>query len=176
MGISNASNGLRSGVCTSSTRPTAPYEGQMIYETDTDRVLVWNGSAWYPNWNTAWGAVGFTSRTSSVTISSGTTVLSQSFTAVAGRLYKITHYEPVLYNTGTGYTIFYIREGATLLKESFMPNKTANEPSGWMEMHIGTFTAGTKTINITATSTNLSITNNSSLASSHLLIEDIGPA
>ena len=46
MGISNVSNGLRSGVCTSSTRPTAPYEGQMIYETDTDMVALWNGSAW----------------------------------------------------------------------------------------------------------------------------------
>jgi hypothetical protein len=46
MGISNVSNGLRSGVCTSSTRPSAPYEGQMIYETDTDMVALWNGSAW----------------------------------------------------------------------------------------------------------------------------------
>lgn len=46
MGISNVSSGLRSGVCTSTTRPTAPYEGQMIYETDTDMVVVWNGSAW----------------------------------------------------------------------------------------------------------------------------------
>ena len=46
MGISNVSNGLRSGVCTSSTRPTAPYEGQMIYETDTDMVALWNGSSW----------------------------------------------------------------------------------------------------------------------------------
>lgn len=47
MGISNVSNGLRSGVCTSSTRPTAPYEGQMIYETDTDLVRLWNGTTWY---------------------------------------------------------------------------------------------------------------------------------
>ena len=46
MGISNVSNGLRSGVCTSSTRPTAPYEGQMIYETDTDMMAIWNGTAW----------------------------------------------------------------------------------------------------------------------------------
>jgi hypothetical protein len=53
MGISNVSNGLRSGVCTSTTRPTAPYEGQVIYETDTDRVLVWNASAWVmPNQST----------------------------------------------------------------------------------------------------------------------------
>ena len=46
MAISNNSTGLRTGVCTSSTRPTAPYEGQMIYETDTDMVAIWNGTAW----------------------------------------------------------------------------------------------------------------------------------
>ena len=46
MAISNNSTGLRPGVCTSTTRPTAPYEGQMIYETDTDKTLFWNGSAW----------------------------------------------------------------------------------------------------------------------------------
>lgn len=46
MPISNVSSGLRSGVCTSTTRPSAPYEGQVIYETDTDRVLVWNGTRW----------------------------------------------------------------------------------------------------------------------------------
>jgi hypothetical protein len=48
MGISVGlgSAGSRPGVCTSSTRPTAPYEGQVIYETDTDRILVWDGSVW----------------------------------------------------------------------------------------------------------------------------------
>lgn len=46
MGISNVSSGLRSGVCTSTTRPSAPYEGQMIFETDTHRVLVWDNAAW----------------------------------------------------------------------------------------------------------------------------------
>lgn len=38
--------GIRQGVCTSTTRPTVPYEGQMIYETDTDLLRIWNGSAW----------------------------------------------------------------------------------------------------------------------------------
>jgi len=53
MGISQqigASSLSKPGVCTSSTRPATPYEGQMIYETDTDKVLVYNGSAWiFPN-------------------------------------------------------------------------------------------------------------------------------
>ena len=37
---------LKPGVCTSSTRPTSAYDGQMIYETDTNLVRIWNGSAW----------------------------------------------------------------------------------------------------------------------------------
>lgn len=46
MSISNNATGYRPGVCTSTTRPTAPYEGQMIFETDTNRVLIWDNAAW----------------------------------------------------------------------------------------------------------------------------------
>ena len=46
MSISNNSTGLRPGVCLSSSRPTAPYKGQMVYETDTDMLAIWNGTAW----------------------------------------------------------------------------------------------------------------------------------
>ena len=57
MGLSNylaSSRISQSGVCTSTTRPASPYEGQVIYESDTDRVLVWNASAWVaPNSTTA---------------------------------------------------------------------------------------------------------------------------
>jgi hypothetical protein len=46
MAINSLSTGFRPGVCTSSTRPTAPFEGQFIYETDTDMLAIWNGTAW----------------------------------------------------------------------------------------------------------------------------------
>ena len=46
MSVSNLSSGIRPGVCTSTTRPVAPYEGQMIYTTDLDTLEIWNGSAW----------------------------------------------------------------------------------------------------------------------------------
>jgi hypothetical protein len=35
-------------VCTSSTRPGSPVDGQHIYETDTDKTLSWDGTAWNP--------------------------------------------------------------------------------------------------------------------------------
>lgn len=44
--VLGASSVIKPGVCTSTTRPTVPYEGQLIYETDTDRVASYNGSAW----------------------------------------------------------------------------------------------------------------------------------
>jgi microcystin-dependent protein len=46
MAISNNSTGIRPGVCTSTTRPTAPYVGQLIFETDTFVLKYWTGSAW----------------------------------------------------------------------------------------------------------------------------------
>jgi len=46
MAISSSSTGLRPGVCTSTTRPTNPYLGQIIYQTDDGQMLVWNGSSW----------------------------------------------------------------------------------------------------------------------------------
>ena len=35
-------------VCTSTTRPASPVDGQHIYETDTDKTLSWDGTAWNP--------------------------------------------------------------------------------------------------------------------------------
>jgi hypothetical protein len=49
MGITQqigASSLIKPGVCTSSTRPASPYAGQTIFETDTNKTLVWNGTAW----------------------------------------------------------------------------------------------------------------------------------
>jgi hypothetical protein len=49
MGLSNylpSSRLIQPGVCTSSTRPASPFEGQAIYETDTDMMAIYNGTAW----------------------------------------------------------------------------------------------------------------------------------
>jgi hypothetical protein len=46
MSVSNLSTGMRPGVCLSSSRPTTPYTGQTIFETDTNKLLVWNATSW----------------------------------------------------------------------------------------------------------------------------------
>ena len=46
MSISSKATGLRPGVCTSTTRPSSPYTGFIIYETDTGYLRVWDGANW----------------------------------------------------------------------------------------------------------------------------------
>jgi len=50
MTISATTQGIKPGVCTSSTRPVTPFIGMIIYETDTLLANVWTGTAWvnYP--------------------------------------------------------------------------------------------------------------------------------
>jgi len=48
MTISATTQGLRMGVATSTSRPTAPFDGQVISETDTDSLQVYKGTAWAP--------------------------------------------------------------------------------------------------------------------------------
>jgi len=68
------------GVCTSSTRPASPFDGQVIYETDTDKALVWNGSAWvYLSTGTA-NPVGLV-YINNYTLSGGSTNLTSCFSS-----------------------------------------------------------------------------------------------
>ena len=46
MTISATTQGLRMGVATSTSRPTVPFDGQVISETDTDSLSVYNGTSW----------------------------------------------------------------------------------------------------------------------------------
>jgi len=46
MSISSNATGLKPGVCTSTTRPTNPYLGQLIFQTDTGTMHNWDGATW----------------------------------------------------------------------------------------------------------------------------------
>lgn len=98
MGLSNylpSSRISQAGVVPNAAgRPAAPYEGQAIYETDTDKVLVWNGSAWFPvsgvNRNILIGKLTRTSNATSVG-GVGTNIFTNSisFTADGSSTYRV---------------------------------------------------------------------------------------
>jgi len=44
--VMGAQSIIKPGVATSGTRPASPFNGQVLYETDTAKIVSWNGSAW----------------------------------------------------------------------------------------------------------------------------------
>lgn len=46
MSVSGTTQGVRPGVCLSTTKPASPFTGQIIYMSDTDETAVWDGNAW----------------------------------------------------------------------------------------------------------------------------------
>ena len=46
MTVSATTQGIRPGVCLSTAKPVAPFDGQVIYMTDVDQTAVWDGTQW----------------------------------------------------------------------------------------------------------------------------------
>ena len=185
MGISSqlaAARLIQPGVCTSSTRPASPYEGQVIYETDTDKVLVYNGSAWYPNWNTAWGQVAAVTNSSSTSVTIGgtatTCLTASSFTAVANRQYFISASWTMYGGSAAQVLDFDIRNGSTILNRSYWYMAVSGtQMSGAMQIYT-TFSAGSTTITLTALkeSGNDATFWNNGTTRNNLVVMDVGPA
>jgi len=89
MTISATTQGLRPGVCLSTSRPAVPFDGMLIYETDTNRVAVYDSSAWvYKTPDTTIGSVlQVVSTTKTDTFSSSTI---NAWTDVTGLSVSIT--------------------------------------------------------------------------------------
>jgi hypothetical protein len=122
-------------ICTSTTRPASPFEGQTIYETDTKKELRWSGAAWLvTNYLTAnWPSFNVfrvsTQTTTSTTVKfdnvnydtgsnySGSTGL---FTAPVNGVYSFS--AQTIYNqsqmAGTGLTWWFNKNGSRYLGAS----------------------------------------------------------
>jgi len=92
---SNGLAGLKPGVVdNAAARPSSPFEGQAIYQKDTDEVLYYNGTSWGKAWNMARGVMGYVVNTSSNLSITATEAdfsgMSITFTAETGRLYQVS--------------------------------------------------------------------------------------
>jgi hypothetical protein len=135
-------------------------------------------------WNTAWGVMSYTSRTSadSTITSEEVQLTGSSFTAVTGRLYKVTYFEPDVFATNaTGYVGARTRLtniSGTILNECYEQLDVAGVTNRCINLvSVGTFTAGTQ--NVVATLQVFGANGyaeRGSNAKAFLFVEDIGPA
>jgi hypothetical protein len=131
-------------------------------------------------WNTAWGMQTYATATANdMTITSEEVqITGSSFTAVTGRLYKITYYEPELYGSTTYFqvNVRYTNISGSIRQLHYVQiNGNNNLPS--VLIWIGQLTAGAT--NFVATLRSHSGTGNAYRASdmvAYLAVEDIGPA
>jgi hypothetical protein len=189
MSVSNLSSGIRPGVCTSESRPTAPYEGQTIYETDTDLVRVWSGSAWVEVSSMLTkaprGILQFAQKTTNTgSVTTETVVVTMpAFTAVANRYYRIAGFCGSLYTSpaASGILTLRIRKGTSTAGELLQTADTSHTSAGGNgdNTHIvwvGTLTAGSQQLVLTASATSTSSFFGSNDYPLQFLIEDIGAA
>ena len=134
-------------------------------------------------WNIPWGVVAYsviTSNTSSLNTEVQRATLS--FTATAGRYYKVSWYEGSIQN-GVNASVNTLRlrldtVGGTQLASSIIYYSGSSFQQGGITNYIGSFTAGTRSIFATV-QTNAATASSyqaSSTSPAHLLVEDIGPA
>lgn len=183
MTISTNGTGVRPGVVTSTTRPSSPYEGMMIYETDTKQVMVWSGSSWIETASLLGkaprGVVALSRITTTTSfLNSETNRASVTFTAVANRNYRVTHFEPNITNAQVNTTGFFLRQNGT--GGTLLSSYSHAFPAGYSQIvniqYMGTFAAGSVSLfmngNTNAgTATNA---NASSTSIAFMMVEDLG--
>lgn len=190
MPISNqipSSRLIQPGVVDSAaTRPASPFEGQAIYQKDTDEVLYYNGTSWSRPWNMPWGLAGVATKTTSQSFSTLTDMdgLTTTFSAVAGRSYKATFSGNFFNSLSSAILTVYLTDstGATSYME--ISNSTTSAAYPYFSVSFATvitgLTAGTQTLKIRAvsSSTNTTLYGTATRAAyaAKLVIEDIGSA
>ena len=168
-------------ICTSSTRPSSPFAGQQIYETDTSKSLIYSGSVWQPPWNTAWGSVAapatWAGNSITSTSTADTTLASVTFVAVAGRRYRTSWIFDTYCGAGYGVNVK-VKNGATLIASvayvgGVPAHANANLDGSYV---ISGISAGSCTINLTGNSSTATLTYYGSIVAGQFAIEDVGPA
>ena len=169
--------------CTSTTRPSSPPEGMVIYETDTDKMLAYTTATtgWVAPWNMPWGTLAAISTTTATTgIGNSLTLLNSltsTLTPTANRRLKVSW----LANMATADTAarakaVTLTDGSgTQLNTWYMTNDANLNYTG-QGVHYMTSTGSSMTWQVRAIiSANTCATNFSSLNPGILIIEDIGP-
>lgn len=182
-------------VCTSTTRPSSPPEGMVVYETDTDRMLTYVSSTtgWVPPWNKPWGVVpttsggtsgyGYVRLTSSAQSGIGTsntdvTNATVTFTAYANRLYRVSAQADMNHATTIENAQLQVLLDGTAIGTDAIGIQTAAAYNDRFARITTTFTttAGSHTVKLQASVKSGTMTiQNATATPTILLVEDAGP-
>lgn len=165
-------------IVTSGTRPSNPYEGQLIFETDTNKLIGYGGVDWAPR--DSGGQIGYAQVVVNAVgvTTTGTTIVSVGVTVGTGRRILITGYAGVATVASANLSAqIALNEGATQLAraDTYLPTSfTASPP---MISYVSSPSAGAHTYSVVAyTSTGTSTFVASATIPAFIIVEDIGAA
>lgn len=166
-------------VVTSATRPASPPEGTVIYETDTDEIYSWNGTAWTLPSNVAGGLIGNASviAAQGVTTEADLTGLSITVPVMANRQIKVSFQVNIVRTIIDGYNVIRIKEGVTNLLEYVTFNSIANIGESFSGYVIITPTVGVHTYKLTlmrGSGTGTTSLGASAASPAYITAEDVG--
>lgn len=166
-------------IVTSSTRPSDQYEGQLIYETDTNKLVGFGGVSWAPR--DAGGTIGLTAHTADTAVTNGyTDIVSVTVTTIAGRRYKVTGHVNGSLDTADHWLFTKLMEGATQFGyDSLSSAGPWSDAQGALHMEaIVAPSAGSHTYKIQAVATLNGIATiiDSTGGPGFIIVEDIGAA
>ena len=178
---------VQPGVCTSTTRPSSPYKGQTIYETDTGRLLVYYGvtTGWQLPWGQPWGLITSATQTAYLT-TSGTTELTVfstgSFTWVANRNYLITLSMSPYDTTASSTYLMRVRNNSaagTVLQSQYLDtvlNRYTPMSFSWVQSGVAAGSSSGLFFTCTRASGTGTLVFNGGASPSLITMTDIGPA
>lgn len=165
-------------IVTSGTRPSDPYKGQGIFETDTNKFVMYGGTDWAPR--DAGGQLGYAQVVANQTAFgpalTDLTGLSVAVTVGTGRRIKVTGHVFILQNTSVGIPDGFFREGATTVGRLGSDDLGAGQRTVWDGSVILSPTAGAHTYKLSASTSAGTLTLFADAVGNHasILVEDIG--
>jgi hypothetical protein len=131
-------------ICTSTTRPASPFEGQRIYQTDDNKEFIWDGAAWrvdsainYASYRRNSGNIALTGTTSWSTLTTIGTAGDLTVTAAAGDVIE-AGVSALIGGEAASFSFDPVTVVGTTVTNSFAVNgsapslwTTCNGPSGW---------------------------------------------
>lgn len=172
--------GFKPGVYTSLTRPSVPFIGQTIFETDTGRIKTYMGTTlgWIDRWYHEASEVAATIVTAAITIPVSTGDLAGTviaFTGLVGRLYDLVVDCWISHSSGPAATQIFLTDSANNVQDQCVDVPTSQVRS--VRLQKQAFTAvGAQSYKLRGNAPNGGSISSSATSPLNMIVRDIGPA